>query len=193
MLKFKIEDLKVVSVEELSENMFIEECDFEIDGKVESGVYKIDVGSRGEIENISKVEVIDGVFEVESKEEFMERVLKDYVLYRDGEVINEKEIEEYKEELDEWVYVELDDGVVRMCESEESGYDIFMVDFGVDEEDVFENGELIIEDVSSDVDDDSGVLVYSYNGKYVVMNFDYGGSLCECDVYESLDEVKEMM
>ena len=29
--------------------------------------------------------------------------------------------------------------------------------------------------------------------KYVVMNFDYGGSLCECDVYSSLDEVKEMM
>ena len=71
--------------------------------------------------------------------------------------------------------------------------EIEMIDFEVDEDDVFENGELIIEDVSSDVDDDSGVLVYSYKGKYVVMNFDYGGSLCECDVYSSLDEVKEMM
>ena len=204
MIKFDVSELREVSIDELGENMFIEECDFEIDGKVESGVYKIDVGSRGEIEDISKVEVIDGVFEVESGEEFKKRMLEGYELYKDGVVINEKEIEEYKEELDEWVYVELDNGVVRMCESEESGYDIYMVEFGIDEEDVFENGELIIEDVSSDVDDDSGVLVYSYKkdkkwwkfwskGKYVVMNFDYGGSLCECDVYSSLDEVKEMM
>ena len=190
MIKFDVSELREVSIDELGENMFIEECDFEIDGKVESGVYKIEVGSRGEIEDISKVEVIDGVFEVESGEEFKKRMLEGYELYKDGVVINEKEIEEYKEELDEWVYVELDNGVVRMCESEESGYDIYMVEFGVDEEDVFENGELIVEDVSSDVDDDSGVLVYSYKGKYVKMSFDYGGSLCECDVYESLDEIK---
>ena len=63
----------------------------------------------------------------------------------------------------------------------------------VDEEDVFENGELIIENVSKDEDDDSGVLVYSYKGKYVLMSFDIGGSLCELDVYSSLDEVKEVM
>ena len=60
----------------------------------------------------------------------------------------------------------------------------------VDEEDVFENGVLVVEDVSNEEGDDSGVLVYSYNGKYVVMSFDFGGSLCEMDVYESLDEVK---
>ena len=63
----------------------------------------------------------------------------------------------------------------------------------VDEEDVFENGELIIENVSKDEDDDSGVLVYSYKGKYVLMSFDFGGSLCELDVYSSLDEVKEVL
>ena len=60
----------------------------------------------------------------------------------------------------------------------------------VNEEDVFENGVLVIEDVSNEEGDDSGVLVYSYKGKYVVMSFDFGGSLCEMDVYESLDEVK---
>ena len=60
----------------------------------------------------------------------------------------------------------------------------------IDEEDVFENGVLVVEDVSEDDFDDSGVLVYSYKDKYVVMNFDIGGSLCECDVYESLDEIK---
>ncbi len=124
MIKFDVSELREVSIEELGENMFIEECDFEIDGKVESGVYRIDVGSRGEIEDISKVEVIDGVFEVESGEEFKKRMLDGYELYKDGVVINEKEIEEYKEELDEWVYVEMFEGVVCMCESEESGYDI---------------------------------------------------------------------
>ena len=124
MIKFKIEDLKVMSIDDLRKNMFIDECDFEIDGKVESGVYKIDVGCRGEIEDISKVDVIDGVFEVESGEEFKKRMLEGYELYKNGEVINEKEIEEYREELDEWVYIEMVEGVVRMVESEENGYDI---------------------------------------------------------------------
>ena len=63
----------------------------------------------------------------------------------------------------------------------------------VDEEDVFENGELIIEEVSKDEDDDSGVLVYSYKDVFVLMSFDFGGSLCELDVYSSLDEVKEVL
>lgn len=124
MIKFKIEDLKVMSIDDLRKNMFIDECDFEIDGKVESGVYKIDIGCRGEIEDISKVDVIDGVFEVESGEEFKKRMLEGYELYKDGVVINEKEIEEYREELDEWVYIEMVEGVVRMVESEENGYDI---------------------------------------------------------------------
>ena len=63
----------------------------------------------------------------------------------------------------------------------------------VDEEDVFENGELIIEEVSNDEDDYSGVLVYSYKDVYVLMSFDFGGSLCELDVYESLDDVKKLL
>ena len=56
-----------------------------------------------------------------------------------------------------------------------------------------ENGELVVEDVSNEEGDDSGVLVYSYKGKYVLMSFDIGGSLCELDVYSSLDEVKEVL
>ena len=112
MLKFEVSELKEFSVDELRKIMLVDYSDFS-----ESGVYKIG-------EDVSKVEVIDGVFEVESGEEFKKRMLDGYELYKDGVVINEKEIEEYKEELDEWVYVELDDGVVRMCESEESGYDI---------------------------------------------------------------------
>ena len=123
MIKFEMSELKEFSVEDLKNykivNMFIDECDF-----VESGVYKIDVGCRGEIEDISKVEVIDGVFEVESGEEFKKRMLEGYELYKDGVVINEKEIEEYREELEYWCYVEMVEGVVRGYESEENGYDI---------------------------------------------------------------------
>ena len=129
MIKFYERELREFSIDDLRKNMWIDECDFEIDGKVESGVYKIEIGCRGEIEDISKVEVIDGVFEVESGEEFKKRMLEGYELYKEGEVINLKEIEEYREELDEWVYVELDGGVVSMCESEENGYDIYKIKY----------------------------------------------------------------
>ena len=63
----------------------------------------------------------------------------------------------------------------------------------VDEEDVFENGVLVVEDVSNEEGDDSGVLVYSYKDVFVLMSFDFGGSLCEMDVYESLDDVKKLL
>ena len=122
MLKFEMSELREFSVKELCDNKYfggLENDDF--DG---NGVYKIEVGSRGEIEGVSKVEVVDGVFEVESKEEFMKRMLKEYELYKDGELINSKEIEEYREELEYWCYIEMFEGVVSMCESEENGYDI---------------------------------------------------------------------
>ena len=63
----------------------------------------------------------------------------------------------------------------------------------VDEDDVFENGVLVVEDVSNEEGDDSGVLVYSYKDVFVLMSFDFGGSLCEMDVYESLDDVKKLL
>ena len=96
----------------------------------------------------------------------------------------------------------IDEEVVKYSD-DELGYEFFIGDEyeywnvevdmdgdNIDEEDVFKNGVLVVEDVSEDDFDDSGVLVYSYKGKYVLMNFDIGGSLCECDVYESLDEIK---
>lgn len=115
MLKFEMNELREVSVDELKKKLLVDYSDFS-----ESGVYKID-------EDVSKVEVVDGVFEVESGEEFKKRMLEEYKLYKDGEVINSKEIEEYREELDEWVDVVLENGVVRMFESEENGYDIYKV------------------------------------------------------------------
>ena len=143
MLKFEIEKMREFSVDELREKLVVEYSDF-----VESGVYKIEFDSN-ELLSVSKVEVIDGCFEVIDEE-------------RD--------------------YIEMRDGFVNCVVNDEYGYDYYRVEVELDEEDVFENGELIIEDVSSDVDDDSGVLVYSYNGKYVVMSFDYGGSLCDIEV-----------
>ena len=64
---------------------------------------------------------------------------------------------------------------------------------GLERDDFDGNGVLVIEDVSNEEGDDSGVLVYSYKDVYVLMSFDFGGSLCECDVYSSLDEVKEVL
>ena len=106
MLKFKIEDMRVVSVEELREKLVVEYDDF-----VESGVYKIEVGSRGEVESVSKVDVVDGVFEVKSVEEMLDSC-KD---------------EDEREEMEDWVYVEMESGVVSVCEFEEYGYDYFYV------------------------------------------------------------------
>ena len=111
MIKFEVSELREFSIDELKKNMLVDYSDFS-----ESGVYKID-------------EVKDGVFEVESGEEFKKRMLEEYKLYKDGEVINLKEIEEYREELDEWVDVVLENGVVRMFESEENGYDIYKIKY----------------------------------------------------------------
>ena len=106
MIKFKIEDLREVSVDELREKLCVENEDF--DG---SGVYKIEVGSRGEIEGVSKVEVVDGVFEVKSVEEMLDSCSD----------------EEEREEMEDWVYVELDSGVVNCCVFEEYGFDYYRV------------------------------------------------------------------
>ena len=109
MIKFEMSELREFSVEELCDKKYfggLERDDF--DG---NGVYKIEVGSRGEIEDVSKVEVKDGVFEVESREELLDSC-KD---------------EEEREEMEDWVYVELSDGVVNCCVFEEYGYDFYRV------------------------------------------------------------------
>ena len=109
MIKFNIEDMKVVSVDELREKLCVEYDDF--DG---NGVYKVEVGSRGEIEGVSKIDVIDGVFWVKSVEEMLEGC----------------ESEDEREEMEDWCYVEMFEGVVSVCEFEEYGYDY--VKLGID-------------------------------------------------------------
>ena len=111
MIKYKIEDLREVSVDELLKIIGWDISDW-FEGEVfESGVYKIEFGSRGEIEEVEKVEVKDGVFEVMSREELLDSC-KD---------------EEEREEMEDWVYVELSDGVVNCCVFEEYGYDFYRV------------------------------------------------------------------
>lgn len=68
-----------------------------------------------------------------------------------------------------------------------------MLDFDtvLDVEDVFENGEIIFEVESKEENDESGVIVYSYKGKYVVMSFDVGGSLGGEEVFDSIEDVKK--
>ena len=106
MIKFEMSEMKKFDDEMLEENY-----DFKLrewDESFESGVYKIEIGSRGLVEDVVKVEVVDGVFEVKSREELLDSC----------------ECEEEREEMEDWVYVEMFEGVVCMCESEESGYDI---------------------------------------------------------------------
>ena len=111
MIKYEMSELKEVSVDELLKIIGWDISDW-FEGEVfESGVYKIEFGSRGEIEEVEKVEVKDGVFEVMSREELLDSC-KD---------------EEEREEMEDWCYVELDDGVVNVCVFEEYGYDYYKV------------------------------------------------------------------
>ena len=111
MIKFKIEDLREVSVDELLKIIGWDISDW-FEGEVfESGVYKIEFGSRGEIEEIELVEVKNGCFEVMSREELLDSC-KD---------------EEEREEMEDWCYVELDSGVVNCCVFEEYGFDYYRV------------------------------------------------------------------
>ena len=71
MLKFEINEMREFSVDELREKMIVEYSDFD-----SSGVYKIEFDSN-ELLSVSKVEVIDGCFEVIDEE-------RDYIEMRDG-------------------------------------------------------------------------------------------------------------
>ena len=107
MLKFEMKDLREFSEDDLVKMIGWDISDW-FEGEVyKSGVYKIEFGCRGEIEDVSKVEVVDGVFEVKSREELLDSC----------------EDEEEREEMEDWCYVEMFEGVVSVCEFEEYGYD----------------------------------------------------------------------
>ncbi len=108
MLKFEMNELREVSEDDLVKMIGYDISEwFEV---FESGVYKVNYGSRGEIEEVVKVEVKDGMFEVESEEE----------------ILNSMD-EESREEMKDWVVVELDDGVLCISRGEEDNDEYYLV------------------------------------------------------------------
>ena len=110
MIKFEMSEMKKFDDEMLEENYGFKLREW--DESFESGVYKIEIGSRGLVEDVVKVEVVDGVFEVESVEE----------------ILNSMD-EEDRESMSEWVDVEKRyDGVIEMIIGDELGYDFVRVE-----------------------------------------------------------------
>ena len=156
MLKFEIEKMREFSVDELREKLVVEYSDF-----VESGVYKIEFDSN-ELLSVSKVEVIDGCFEVIDEE-------RDYIEMRDGFVncvVN-----------DEYGY---DFYRVGVLSKEEMLVEIVsdgLVEMDMVEEEVEENCDLY------------KVKGGEYKDWYVLMCYDDGDSLCDIEVDKNRDNL----
>ena len=109
MIKFEISEMK-----KFDDEMFEERFGFELSEWDESfveGVFCVEIGSRGEVEDVVKVEVVDGVLVVESVEG----------------ILNSMD-EEDRESMREWVDVEFDDGVVVKCIGEELCFEYVRVE-----------------------------------------------------------------
>ena len=156
MLKFEMSEMREFSIDELREKMIVEYSDFS-----ESGVYKI-VFDSNELLSVSKVEVIDGCFEVIDEE-------RDYIEMRDGFVncvVN-----------DEYGY---DFYRVEVLSKEEMLVEIVsdgLVEMDIVEEEVEENCDLY------------KVKGGEYKDWYVLMCYDYGDSLCEIEVSKNRDDL----
>lgn len=107
----------------------------------------------------------------------------------DCNVVECMKVDRVEEEVEKYVKEELGYEFWIGDEYEYWNVEVDMDWDNIDEEDVFENGVLVVEDVSEDDFDDSGVLVYSYKGKYVFMSFDIGGSLGGIEVYDNLYDI----
>ena len=100
----------------------------------------------------------------------------------DNNVVECVKVDRVEEEVEKYV-------------KEELGYEFWIGDEvdmdwdNIDEDDVFENGVVVVEDVSKEEGDDSGVVVYSYKERFVFMSFDIGGSLGGIEVYDSLYDI----
>ena len=80
----------------------------------------------------------------------------------DNNVIESVKVDEVKEEVNKYVDGELEYEFWVGDEYEYYNVEVDMDWDNIDEEDVFENGVLVVEDVSEDDFDDSGVLAVSY-------------------------------
>ena len=161
MLKFEISEMREFSVDELREKLVVEYSDFS-----ESGVYKI-VFDSNELLSVSKVEVIDGCFEVIDEE-------RDYIEMRDG-FVNCVVNDEYGYDFYRVDVLSKEERLVEMVSNcEESVNEDFM---DLVEEEVEENCDLY------------KVKGGEYKDWYVLMCYDYGDSLCEIEVSEKREDL----
>lgn len=101
MLNVKVNELDIFDIVDLKNEFYI---DIENDIDVNDIVLEICVGCRGEIDDIKKVNVVDGIFEVNDIDDISEIVLKDF----DEDDLEEgDDIEECKESFLEFVCSEM--------------------------------------------------------------------------------------
>jgi hypothetical protein len=123
MKNVNVSDMKVFSVSEVSDLFGID--------VVESGVYKIISEDRGDVVSVESVDVVDGEFKIESKNELILDMVEEFEIFVDGDSNKWKMIGEYREELVEYVYSEMNseyDGVYSIGLSEDDGIDIVRVE-----------------------------------------------------------------
>ena len=106
MKKVNVNELDIFNVVDLKKEFYL---DIENDISSDDIVLEICVGCRGEIDEIKKVNVVDGIFEVNEEKDISEIVLKDF----DEDEYEEDEIEEGKEYFLEYVCSEMCVVIIR--------------------------------------------------------------------------------
>jgi len=97
MKKVNVNELDVFDIEELKKEFYV---DIEDDISKDDIVFEIMIGCRGEVEEIKRVNVVDGIFEVNEEKDISEIVLKDF---DEDDYDDEEELEEGKEYFLEYV------------------------------------------------------------------------------------------
>ena len=99
MKNVNVNELDIFNIVDLKKEFYLEDNDICKDDIV----LEICVGCRGEIDEIKKVNVVDGIFEVNEEKDISEIVLEDF----DEDEYEEDEIEEGKEDFLEYVCSEM--------------------------------------------------------------------------------------
>ena len=100
MKNVNVNELDIFNIVDLKKEFYLEDNDISKDDIV----LEICVGCRGEIDEIKKVNVVDGIFEVNEEKDISEIVLKDF---DEDDYDDEDEIEEGKEYFLEYVCSEM--------------------------------------------------------------------------------------
>jgi len=101
MLNVKVNELDIFDIVDLKKEFYI---DIENDIDSDDIVLEIQIGCRGEIDDVKKVNVVDGMFEVNDIDDISKIVLKDIDV---DEYDDEEELEESKEYMLDFVCSEM--------------------------------------------------------------------------------------